>query len=80
MHPSQATVQRPPLSWRRLDMIWDVAERQIHWCLGRDFVDFWHDRWLGDETIAEMLGFHNPLHMLVAEFIVQDEWNVSKLL
>ncbi|XP_027156448.1 uncharacterized protein LOC113757287 [Coffea eugenioides] len=57
-----------------------MAEKQIRWCLGRGFVDFWHDKWLGEETVTEMVGVHDPPHMLAAEFVVQNEWNVSKLL
>lgn len=72
-HPSNAVVPRPPFSWRRLEEVRNFAEGQIRWCLGRGFVDFWHDRWLGDETLADLLGLVNPPHMLVTEFIDQDE-------
>ncbi|XP_071909687.1 uncharacterized mitochondrial protein AtMg00310-like [Coffea arabica] len=80
VHPNKAAVCRPSLSWRRLVTIREMVERQIRWCLGRGFVDFWHDRWLGKETVAERVGVHDPTNMLAAEFVVHNEWNVSKLL
>lgn len=42
-------------------------------------VDFWLDRWMGEDTLARVCGKGNPPHALVAEFFNEEGWNVTKL-
>ncbi|XP_027103135.1 uncharacterized protein [Coffea arabica] len=79
MHPSRATVQHPPTSWRRLLSVRDFAEARIRWCLGKGMVDFWYDIWCGDRPLEQVMGVSNPPHSLVAEFFTPHGWNVPRL-
>lgn len=42
-------------------------------------MDFWQDRWFGDEQLIEMATMSNPPQFLVPEFFGANGWNVEKL-
>ena len=62
-----------------MEDIHHLTESNIRWCLGKVFIDFWYDRWLGGVPLASELSVVNLPHMLVAEFYSDTGWNVSKL-
>ncbi|XP_071928062.1 uncharacterized protein [Coffea arabica] len=78
-HLGKMQVSRPMGIWRRLERVRDFMESRIRWCLGKGFVDFWYDRWLLEVPLAEVLGRIDPLHILVAEFFEEGEWNTGLL-
>ena len=78
-HPSMVQVSRPMGIWRRLAQVRDFMETRIRWCLGKRFVDFWHNRWLLEMPLAEELGKIDLPHMLVAEFFGEGGWNTGLL-
>lgn len=43
-------------------------------------IDFWLDKWAGDEQLIQIAIQHNPSHFLVTKFFDKDGWNVDKLL
>ena len=70
-------VGRPPLSWRRLEKVREVAESKIRWCLGKGFVVFWFDRWLSDRSLAELVAIFDPPHMLLAQIYGDEDGSGS---
>ena len=74
VHPMVVQVCRPPLSWRRLEKVREVAESKIRRCLGKGFMDFWFDHWLSDRPLAEVVALTDPPHMLLAEFYRDEGW------
>ena len=79
-HPLQVKVEKPPLSWRRLENIQTTAKSNIRWCVGKGFVDFWYDRWLFDLPLVDLISIQDLPHMLLAEFYGAMGWNVEKLM
>ncbi|XP_071921874.1 uncharacterized protein [Coffea arabica] len=78
-HPSLVQVPRPPWSWRRLEQVRERAEQQIHWCIGKGFIDFWYDRWLVDSPLADVVSMVDSPHMLVTEYFGDDGWKLDRL-
>ena len=42
-------------------------------------MDFWYDRWCFHEPLASMMGVDNPLHYFLAEFYMEQGWDVQRL-
>ncbi|KAL0423497.1 UNVERIFIED_CONTAM: hypothetical protein Sradi_0884500 [Sesamum radiatum] len=47
--------------WHRLCRIRDVAEPLLFWTLGEGSVSFWHDNWLGEKPLAQLLHRENNI-------------------
>lgn len=54
--------------WKRRVNNRDQAESQIIWCVGIRMIDFWHDCWVRDDSLASLCQISNLPHSLVAEF------------
>ncbi|KAL2226740.1 UNVERIFIED_CONTAM: hypothetical protein Sindi_2032700 [Sesamum indicum] len=52
-------------TWKRLGKIRTEAQTNIFWSLGAGTISFWHDWWLPEGTIANILGTHCNLHVPV---------------
>ncbi|KAL0362313.1 UNVERIFIED_CONTAM: putative ribonuclease H protein [Sesamum calycinum] len=56
LHPTVVPYSRNHSSiWHRLCRIRDVAEPFLFWTLGEGSVSFWHDNWLGEKPLAQLL-------------------------
>ncbi|KAL0327936.1 UNVERIFIED_CONTAM: hypothetical protein Scaly_2226200 [Sesamum calycinum] len=56
LHPTTVSYnQNHSPIWHRLYRIQDVAESFIFWTLGDGSVFFWHDNWLGEKPLAQLL-------------------------
>ena len=78
-HPSLVMIDHPPASWQRLLDVREFVELCIRWSLHKGMVDFWHNIWCGQVSLATELGVYNPPHFLVGEFYTSQGWNVSRL-
>ncbi|KAL0338722.1 UNVERIFIED_CONTAM: hypothetical protein Sangu_1394300 [Sesamum angustifolium] len=56
LHPTIVLYNRNHSSvWHHLCRIRDVAELFLFWTLGEGSVSFWHDNWLGEKPLAQLL-------------------------
>ncbi|KAK4388151.1 hypothetical protein Sango_2421700 [Sesamum angolense] len=56
LHPTIVSYNRDHSRvWHRLCRIRDVAEPFLFRTLGEGFVSFWHDNWLGEKPLAQLL-------------------------
>ncbi|KAL0433131.1 UNVERIFIED_CONTAM: hypothetical protein Slati_2647400 [Sesamum latifolium] len=56
LHPTKAPYNWNHSSiWHRLCRIRDVAKLFIFWTSGHRSVSFWHDNWLGEKTLAQLV-------------------------
>ncbi|KAK4396610.1 hypothetical protein Sango_1497600 [Sesamum angolense] len=56
LHPTIVLYNRNHSSvWHHLCRIRDVAEAFLFWTLGEGSVSFWHDNWLGEKPLAQLL-------------------------
>ena len=77
--PYQVKGARPSAEWRGLEGSRRVAENHSRWCVGREFVDLWYDRWLFEVPLIDLLSIADPPYMLLAEFFDGRGCNVAKL-
>ncbi|KAL0311104.1 UNVERIFIED_CONTAM: hypothetical protein Sangu_2405100, partial [Sesamum angustifolium] len=66
--------------WHRLCLIRDVAERFLFWTLGEGSISFWHDNWLGEKPLAQLL--HRDTYTIesVSYYWHKGDWNVFQIL
>ncbi|KAL0324926.1 UNVERIFIED_CONTAM: hypothetical protein Sradi_5061900, partial [Sesamum radiatum] len=66
--------------WHRLCRIRDVAEPFIFWTSGDGLVSFWHDDWLGEKPLAQLL--HGDAYTMepVSYYWHEGDWNVPRIL
>ncbi|KAL0284234.1 UNVERIFIED_CONTAM: hypothetical protein Sradi_7205300 [Sesamum radiatum] len=66
--------------WHRLYRIRDVAEPFLFWTLGEGFVSFWHNNWLGEKPLAQLL--HRDTYTMepVSYYWHGGDWNVPRIL
>ncbi|KAK4382040.1 Pentatricopeptide repeat-containing protein, mitochondrial [Sesamum angolense] len=64
--------------WHRLCRIRDVAEPFLFWTLGEGFISFWHDNWLGEKSLAQLL--HRDTYTMepVSYYWHEGDWNVLR--
>ncbi|KAL0293121.1 UNVERIFIED_CONTAM: hypothetical protein Sradi_6955300 [Sesamum radiatum] len=65
--------------WKRLCTIRKEAQGNIFWSLGTGTTSFWHDWWLPEGTLANLVGTQCNLHFPVSWFWSKHEWDVQKL-
>ncbi|KAL0346387.1 UNVERIFIED_CONTAM: hypothetical protein Scaly_1654700 [Sesamum calycinum] len=65
--------------WHRLCRIRDVAEPFLFWTKGEGSVSFWHDNWLGEKPLAQLL--HRDTYTMepVSYYWHEGDWNVPGL-
>ncbi|KAL0283184.1 UNVERIFIED_CONTAM: hypothetical protein Sangu_2905200 [Sesamum angustifolium] len=54
-------------------------KENIFWSLGTGTTSFWHDWWLPEGTLANLVGTQCNLHFPVSWFWSKHEWDVQKL-
>ncbi|KAL2250199.1 UNVERIFIED_CONTAM: hypothetical protein Sindi_2493600, partial [Sesamum indicum] len=79
-HPTHVPYNRNHSSvWHRLCRIRDVAEPLIFWTLGQGAVSFWHDNWLGEKPLAQLVRGAPDTMEPVCYYWHEGEWNVPKI-
>ncbi|KAL0324636.1 UNVERIFIED_CONTAM: putative ribonuclease H protein [Sesamum calycinum] len=74
LHPTIMPYNRNHSSiWHRLCRIRDVAEPFLFWTLGEGSVSIWHDNWLGEKPLAQLL--HRDTYTM--EPLFADVWHHS---
>ncbi|KAL0294569.1 UNVERIFIED_CONTAM: hypothetical protein Sradi_6879600 [Sesamum radiatum] len=65
--------------WKRMCTIRTEVQANIFWSLGDGNVSFWHDWWLPEGTLANLVGAQCNLHIPVNWFWLEHEWDRQKL-
>ncbi|KAL0304188.1 UNVERIFIED_CONTAM: putative ribonuclease H protein [Sesamum radiatum] len=65
--------------WRRLFKSKDIAETSLFWNIGKSDLCFWHDNWLGDASLADIMQPSFSLHERVNYYWKNGEWDKDKL-
>ncbi|KAL0287134.1 UNVERIFIED_CONTAM: putative ribonuclease H protein [Sesamum radiatum] len=65
--------------WKRMCTIRTEVQANIFWSLGDGNVSFWHDWWLPEGTLANLVGAQTNLHIPVNWFWHEHEWDRQKL-
>ncbi|KAL0293316.1 UNVERIFIED_CONTAM: putative ribonuclease H protein [Sesamum radiatum] len=65
--------------WKRMCTIRTEVQANIFWSLGDGNVSFWHDWWLPEGTLANLVGAQSNLHIPVNWFWHEHEWDRQKL-
>ncbi|KAL0315410.1 UNVERIFIED_CONTAM: putative ribonuclease H protein [Sesamum radiatum] len=81
LHPTIVPYNRNHSSvWHHLCRIRDVAEPFLFWTLGEDSVSFWHDNWLGEKPLTQLL--HRDTYTMepVSYYWHEGDWNVPRIL
>ncbi|KAL2464856.1 Uncharacterized protein Adt_40707 [Abeliophyllum distichum] len=80
-HPILATVPySTSIVWMRLKHIGPQAESHIAWKLGRGYIFFWHDCWMGDSTLANQFLQMTHSSIQVHDLFDDTGWNIDSLL
>ncbi|KAL0383242.1 UNVERIFIED_CONTAM: hypothetical protein Scaly_0611500, partial [Sesamum calycinum] len=66
--------------WHRLCRIRNVAEPFLFWTLGEGSVSFWHDNWLREKPLSQLL--HKDSYNIepVSYYYHERDWNVPRIL
>ncbi|KAL0448791.1 UNVERIFIED_CONTAM: hypothetical protein Slati_1435500 [Sesamum latifolium] len=65
--------------WKRMCGIRTDAQSNIFWSLGDGTISFWHDWWLPEGILANLVGTQCSLHIPVNWFWLEHEWDIHKL-
>ena len=56
VHPSECKQSCGVFAtWRRILVVHKEAERHIRWVIGRGDINFWKDKWVGDDRLADLI-------------------------
>ncbi|KAK4390395.1 hypothetical protein Sango_2102800 [Sesamum angolense] len=65
--------------WKRLCTIWKEAQGNIFWSLGTGNISFWHDWWLLEGSLDNLVGTQCNLHIPVNWFWNNQEQDILEL-
>ncbi|KAL0411457.1 UNVERIFIED_CONTAM: hypothetical protein Slati_3735400 [Sesamum latifolium] len=65
--------------WRRMRHAEKQTEKLIFWSLEKGEVCFWHDNWLGDSPLADLVQLSFTSHEKVNHYWKESAWDITKL-
>ena len=75
---SKVSIHDSP-TWKRLCRIQTTAEEHIFWSLGNGVISFWHDHWLHEGSLQDLLHSEVSSPEPVSWYWQQNNWDLSKL-